>query len=93
MKLTPQEEAYTREVAAEIGREPEDLIREGEQLKEDGYREAQAAAEREASWTGRSHAAGGLGMYAGRYSDPLADPDIMAAERRREAGADREAGQ
>ena len=31
MKMTPAMEAYTRQVAAEIGRDPAELIAEGEQ--------------------------------------------------------------
>jgi len=92
MKLTREEEEYTRQVAAEIGRDPDDLIAEGERIKEDGYREraemaadiSQAAA---SGWTERSHAAaGGLGMRGGSE---------MSGPGRREPGraADREAGE
>jgi hypothetical protein len=79
VKLTAQEEEYTRRVGEQIGREPEDLIREGEQLKSEAFSAHQAQA---AGWTERSRAApAGLGMTAGRYQDPTADPEVMAAER------------
>lgn len=45
MKLTPQEEDYTRQVAAQLGADPDEMIREGEQLKAEGYLGAQRAAE------------------------------------------------
>jgi hypothetical protein len=44
MKLTDAEIEYTRQVAAEIGVDPEVLIAEGEQLKEEGYRRAYQAS-------------------------------------------------
>ena len=40
MKLTDAEIEYTRQVAAEIGADPDELIREGEAIKEAGYRRA-----------------------------------------------------
>jgi hypothetical protein len=40
MKLTAAEIEYTRQVAAEIGADPEALIAEGEQLKAAGYQRA-----------------------------------------------------
>ena len=78
MRLTPEEEAYTRDVAAQIGRDPDDLIREAEQIKAAGFREAQQHAE---GWAQRSSAAGGLGMVASPHQDPCADPQIMAEDR------------
>jgi hypothetical protein len=45
MKLTRQEEEYTRQVAAQIGADPEAMIREGEQLKAEGAAQAMHAAE------------------------------------------------
>ena len=44
MKLTDAEIEYTRQVAAEIGADPEALIAEGEQIKEAGYRQAYEAS-------------------------------------------------
>jgi hypothetical protein len=44
MQLTAEEEAYTRQVAAQISRNPDGLIREGEQLKASGWRSAQQQA-------------------------------------------------
>ena len=44
MKMTPAMEAYTRQVAAEIGRDPAELIAEGEQHMDAGYHSAAAAA-------------------------------------------------
>jgi hypothetical protein len=44
MKLTRQEEDYTREVAQQLGRDPDEMIREGEQLKAEGAAEAQRQA-------------------------------------------------
>jgi hypothetical protein len=44
MKLTAAEMDYTRQVAAETGRDPDELIAEGEAVKEDGYRQAYQAA-------------------------------------------------
>ena len=78
MQLTAEEQAYTRQVAAQIGRKPDDLIREGEQLKASGWRSAQQQAE---GWAQRSAAGGGLGMVPGPYQDPCADPSVMAAHR------------
>jgi hypothetical protein len=40
MKLTDAEIEYTRQVAAEIGADPEALIAEGERLKAAGYQRA-----------------------------------------------------
>jgi hypothetical protein len=85
MKLTPDEERYTREVAAQIGRDPDDLIREGERFKVEGYREAAGQAERLA------HGGHGLGAYA---CEPAAlraaadGPQLLPRQRQ----ADREAG-
>ena len=45
MQLTAEEEAYTRQVAAQISRNLDDLIREGEQVKASGRRSAQQQAE------------------------------------------------
>ena len=45
MQLTAEEQAYTRQVAAQIGRNLDDLIREGEQVKASGWRSAQQQAE------------------------------------------------
>ena len=59
MKLTADEIEYTRQVAAEIGADPDELIREGEALKEEGYRRAY-----EASKEILSDGAGGGQMYA-----------------------------
>jgi hypothetical protein len=44
VKLTADEIEYTRQVAAEIGADPDELIREGEALKEEGYRRAYEAS-------------------------------------------------
>ena len=44
VKLTAAEIEYTRQVAAEIGADPDELIREGEALKEEGYRGAYEAS-------------------------------------------------
>ena len=87
MKLTPEEERYTREVAAQIGRDPNDLIREGEQLKEAGYAEAREQAKRVAGG-GR-----GLGMYPSKPASVRAEedgPQLRAWQRQadREAAAD-----
>jgi hypothetical protein len=78
MRLTAEEQAYTRQVAAQIGRNPDDLIREGEQVKASGWRSAQQQAEGRAQ---RSAAGGGLGMAPGPYQDPCAGPSVMAAHR------------
>lgn len=40
MKLTAAEIEYTRQVAAEIGADPDELIREGEAIKEASYWQA-----------------------------------------------------
>ena len=85
MKLTPDEERYTREVAAQIGRDPDDLIREGERLKEDGYRETAAQAERLA------HGGRGLGAYPCEPAAVRADTDGPQL-RTRQRQPDREAG-
>ena len=45
MQLTAEEEAHTRQVAAQIGRNPDDLICEGGQVKASGWRSAQQQAE------------------------------------------------
>ena len=78
MQLTAEEQACTRQVAAQIGRNLDDLIREGEQVKASGWRSAQQQAEERAQ---RSAASGGLGMVPGPYQDPCADPSVMAAHR------------
>jgi hypothetical protein len=44
MKLTDAEIEYTRQVAAEIGADPEALIAEGEQLKAEAYQGAYEAS-------------------------------------------------
>jgi len=44
VKLTAAEIEYTRQVAAEIGADPDELIREGEAIKEEGYRHAYEAS-------------------------------------------------
>ena len=77
MQLTAEEQAHTRQVAAQIGRNLDDLIREGGQVKASGWRSAQQQAE---GWAQRS-AAGGLGMVPGPYQGPCADPSVMAAHR------------
>ena len=43
VKLTAAEIDYTRQVAAEIGADPDELIREGEAIKEAGYWQAYEA--------------------------------------------------
>ena len=43
VKLTDAEIEYTRQVAAEIGADPDELIREGEAVKEAGYWQAYQA--------------------------------------------------
>ena len=40
MKLTAAEIEYTRQVAGEIGADPDQLIREGEAIKEESYWQA-----------------------------------------------------
>ena len=40
MKLTAAEIEYTRQVAAEIGADPHELIQESEAIKEEGYWQA-----------------------------------------------------
>ena len=91
MKLTDREERAARDMADRLGRPHEDLIREGEALKSEGFRAAQRQAE---GWQERSAAAAGsAGMTAGRYADPLADPDVMAADRRHQAQAELEAAE
>jgi len=85
MKLTPEEERYTREVARQIGRDPDDLIREGERHKEAGYAEAREQAERLAGG-GR-----GLGMYPAEPAAVRAGEDAPQL-RTRQRQADREAG-
>ena len=44
MKFTAVEIEYSRQVAGEIGADPDELIREGEALKEEGYRHAYEAS-------------------------------------------------
>jgi len=79
MPLTAEEQACTRQGAAQIGRNPDGPIREGEQVKASGWRSAQQQAE---GWAQRSAAAGGgLGMVPGPYQYPCADPSVMAAHR------------
>jgi hypothetical protein len=81
MKLTKDEIEYTRQVAAEIGRDPNELITEGEQIKEDGYRRAY-----EASAEAMSHISGtGMQAYGASPSARLATVD-PSAEREMEAG-------
>ena len=66
MKLTPDEEAYTRQVAADIGRDPADLIREGEQLKGGAYHEAALNSHQaDTAAMERMAGAGGLDAYGG----------------------------
>jgi hypothetical protein len=43
VKLTADEIEYTRQVAAEIGADPDELIQEGEAIKEEGYWQAYEA--------------------------------------------------
>jgi len=65
MKLTAAEEEYTRQVAAEIGRDPDDLIAEGEHIKGDGYRQAAEAAQASVD---ASRDAGGRGLHGSAAS-------------------------
>ena len=78
MQLTAEDEAYTRQVAAQIGRNLDDLIREGGQVKASGWRSAQQQAE---GWAQRSATGGGLGMVPGPYQDPCPGLSVMAAHR------------
>ena len=71
MQLTAEEEAHTRQVAAQIGRKPDDLIREGEQLKASGRRSAQQQAEGCAAFRRRWRPRDGS---PARTQDPCADP-------------------
>jgi hypothetical protein len=72
VKLTPDEIRYSREVAAKLGRDPDAMIAEGEQLKEQGYQRAHEAA---AGTMGRVATAGGQ-MYPG--GGPRAERDWEA---------------
>jgi hypothetical protein len=71
MPLTAEEQACTRQVAAQIGRNPDGPIREGEQLKASGRRSAQQQAEGRAQ---RSAAAGGLRMVPRPVPGPVRRP-------------------
>ena len=71
MQLTAEEEAYTRQAAAQIGRNPDDLIREGEQVKASGRRSAQQQAEGCAAFRRRWRPRDGS---PARTQDPCADP-------------------
>ena len=71
MQLTAEEEAHTRQVAAQIGRNPDDLIREGEQVKASGRRSAQQQAEGCAAFRRRWRPRDGS---PARTQDPCADP-------------------
>ena len=71
MQLTAKEQGHTCQVAAQIDRNLDDLIREGEQRKATGRRSAQQQAE---GWAQRSATGGGLGMVPGPYQGPLRRP-------------------
>ena len=71
MQLTAEEQACTRQVAAQIGRNPDGLIREGERLKASGWRSAQQQAEGRAQ---RSATDGGLGMVPRPVPGPVRRP-------------------
>lgn len=61
MRLTPAEIEETRRVAAEIVRDPGDLSKEGERIKEEGYRGAYTAASQSMERIGGT----GLSAYGG----------------------------
>jgi hypothetical protein len=71
--LTSEEIEYTCKVAAEIGRDPEDLVREGEQAKADAYRQAHAAAQQ----TMTTMRAAGRGRCP-HPGSPAAQPELEA---------------
>lgn len=72
MKLTAEEEAHTRAVAAQIGAGPDALIAEGEQHKEAGYRGAYQAA------AGTMDRIGGVGGQMAPGAGPLAEFEAEA---------------
>ena len=74
MKMTPAMEAYTRQVAAEIGRDPAELIAEGEQHMDAGYHSAAAAHAADTAAMSRISGAG-LSAYGG---GPLAASELEA---------------
>jgi hypothetical protein len=87
--LSPGEEAYTREVAAQLGRDPAGMIAEGDELKGQAYADAHAAAQASMDRIG---AAGGGQMYPG--AGPLAELEAMEGpdpELKAEAEAELEA--
>jgi hypothetical protein len=65
VKLTAAEIEYTRQVAAEIGADPEELTREGEAIKEAGYQQAYQAS---TEILGGGAAAGQMAASAGPVS-------------------------
>lgn len=74
MKMTPAMEAYTRQVAAEIGRDPAELIAEGEQHMDAGYHSAAAAHAADTAAMSRISGTG-LSTYGG---GPLAASELEA---------------
>ena len=85
MKLTDKEIEYTRQVAAEIGRDPDDLIREGEQLKDEGYHRAELQRHQaDEAIMGRASGAG-MQAYGMSPGERLATID-PGAQREMEAG-------
>jgi hypothetical protein len=88
--LTKEEIEYTRKVAAQIGRDPQELIREGEQIKADAYRQAHTSAQQ----TTAAMAGTGRGMYA-HPASPAAQADqahVARAQPQPQAELEAEAG-
>jgi hypothetical protein len=63
MKLTEQETAQARQLAADLGADPADVIAAGEEAKTVGYRQAHQAAT--ATMARATMARGGLSAYPG----------------------------
>ncbi len=73
MKLTDAEIEYTRQVAAEIGADPEALIAEGEQIKAEAYL---GVFEASAEILGGGRGSQMIGSRGCLALEPHAEPDL-----------------